>query len=268
VGVIAKMFAPSVKLVTHVRRLPNSFPSFLSRTWLWLHEKFSDQVISVSKAVQRQLGDNHYSRLIYDGIYYSEKYSRQVIKSRKDSTINLLYLSHYIPGKGQDLALEAFRRAYLECRKLRLRFVGSDTAMEKNRLYKENLERKAVDWGISNAIEFGEFTRDVEKEIKQADVMLNFSESESFSFTCLEALFYGTPVIASDCGGPAELFEHGRSGYLVPNGAVNEMKEAILLLARTPQLRRKLSREGRLYVKRNFPQEKTTSQINQLYRNL
>ena len=56
--------------------------------------------------------------------------------------------------------------------------------------------------------------------------MLNFSESESFSMTCLESLYYGTPLIATDSGGPAELFKHGESGHLVPNRDVQAMAKA------------------------------------------
>ena len=50
---------------------------------------------------------------------------------------------------------------------------------------------------------------------------------EAFGFTVVEALACGTPVVAYDQGGPAEIVEDGRSGYLVPPGDLDAMVEAV-----------------------------------------
>jgi len=42
---------------------------------------------------------------------------------------------------------------------------------------------------------------------------------EAFGNTVIESLACGTPVVAYDRGGPAEIVEHGRSGILVPQEA-------------------------------------------------
>ena len=49
-----------------------------------------------------------------------------------------------------------------------------------------------------------------------ASVQVIPSYYESFSMVTAEALASGTPVIASDVGGPATLVQHGVAGYLVP----------------------------------------------------
>ena len=55
-------------------------------------------------------------------------------------------------------------------------------------------------------VHFDGFAANTEVAMKGHDMVLNFSEAESFSLTCLDALYYGVPLIATDCGGPAELF--------------------------------------------------------------
>ena len=50
---------------------------------------------------------------------------------------------------------------------------------------------------------------------------------EAFGLTVIEALACGTPVITYDRGGPAEIVEHGKSGFLVPASNVGAMVEAI-----------------------------------------
>ena len=109
------------------------------------------------------------------------------------------------------------------------------------------------------------FVKDVELELKKHDIFLNFSESDSCSLTCLDALFFVTLLIASDCGGPAELFVNGRSGFLVPNRDINAMAEAILNLASDENKRRQFSLSGRSYVREKFKAENTYLKLKCLY---
>nr|WP_239691846.1 glycosyltransferase family 4 protein [Hymenobacter coccineus] len=176
-----------------------------------------------------------------------------------------LYLSNYIQGKGQDLALAAFEQAYARDQRLRLLFVGGDMGMAKNRQFREQLEARVRAGGLQEVIRFAGFAADVEQAIKEADVLLNFSESESFSLTCLDALYYGTPLIASDCGGPAELFENGHSGLLVPNRDVAAMAAAITQLAADAGLRTQFAAAGRAYVRQKFAPAGTYEKLGALY---
>ena len=108
----------------------------------------------------------------------------------------------------------------------------------------------------------------MEQLIKSFDIMLNFSESESFSMTCLESLYYGTPLIATDSGGPAELFEHGKSGHLVPNRDVQAMAKAIILLANRLDIREKYSSSSRIHIRKTFNISDTVKKLNQIYNQL
>src|SRR5262249_12329959 len=134
----------------------------------------------------------------------------------------------------------------------KLRFVGSDMGLSKNKSYKLSLEERARDLGIFEKTEWLGFTEEVEQEYKAADIMLNFSESESFSITCLESLFYGRPVIATDCGGPAEIIDHQETGLLVPNRSVAEMANSMLLLALDTKSRIHMGLRARKIVREKF----------------
>jgi UDP-glucose:tetrahydrobiopterin glucosyltransferase len=50
---------------------------------------------------------------------------------------------------------------------------------------------------------------------------------EPFGLTVIEALACGTPVIAYDRGGPAEIVEDGKSGFLTPAGDTRAMAAAV-----------------------------------------
>jgi glycosyltransferase involved in cell wall biosynthesis len=265
-GYIAKILSfGNLRVVTHVRFLPQSLPQPLARIWRWLSGQLAARTVCVSQAVGRYFVNTANAEVVYDPLPGTEHHPVPQHQSRPDSTIELLYLSNYIQGKGQDLALIAFRQAYAQNHQLRLRFVGGDMGMAKNQEFRQQLETEARQAGLSQAVHFEGFAADVEQVIKEADILLNFSESESFSLTCLDALFYGTSLIASDCGGPAELFENGRSGLLVPNRDVTSMAAAINQLAADAALRARFVEAGRQFVRQKFAPAHTYEALGRLY---
>jgi L-malate glycosyltransferase len=94
---------------------------------------------------------------------------------------------------------------------------------------------------------------------------LNFSESESFSITCLESLFFGCPIVATRSGGPAEIIDHGETGYLVPKGDVAAMVDHMTLLMGDPALRSRISDAGQRVVRERFSVENTSFKLKKVY---
>ncbi len=266
-GIIAKILGARVRLITHVRFMPQRFMPALSKVWSVLNLNYADEIICVSGAVKSYFRDSAKIRIIPDPVPQLEKHAEKEVKV-ETREIEFLYLSNFIPGKGQDFALQAFSRAYGINKNLRLLFAGGDMGLEKNKQFRQQLEEKIARLGLSGVVRFESFITDVEKKIKEADIVLNFSESESFSLTCLDALFYGTPLIATDCGGPAELFENGISGILVPNKNVDAMAEAMVTLASNFELRRAFSRNGKLYVRRKFNPQNTYLNMAEVYKRI
>lgn len=258
----------SLRVVTHVRFLPQSLPQPLARTWRWLSSLLASRTLCVSEAVGHYFAGVANARLVYDPLPGTEHHALPTHAPRPDGSVHLLYLSNYIQGKGQDLALAAFAQAHAQNNRLQLRFVGGDMGLEKNRLFRQQLQAEAIRAGLADAVTFEGFATDVEALIKEADLLLNFSESESFSLTCLDALFYGTALIASDCGGPAELFEHERSGLLVPNRDVGAMAAAITRLGADANLRVKFALAGREFVRRKFAPASTYERLGALYKQI
>ena len=263
-GVIAKMLGGRFALLTHVRFMPDRFPQLLVKCWMYLNLRYSERIICVSYAVKRCLPSHPKIQVVYDGLAYtvSNKINRE---KRNDDCVNLLYLAHYIPGKGQDYALEAFCKAYQQNSKLRLRFVGGDMGLEKNQWYREQLVRRAEELGIQGMVTFAGPTTNVSQEFAQADIALNFSESESFSMTCLEALTHGVPLIATDCGGPSELFEHGESGYLIQIWDMEAAEQSILQLTEDCEMRHRFSQNSISYTRRKFSSENTFEKLADVY---
>lgn len=263
-GAMSRRFGFEGKLFTYVRFLPSAIPASLKNIWLNQAQKHSDRIVAVSDAVMEQLPANEKNIRIYDAVKLEERLPAKNIALA--DKVQLLYLANYIRGKGNDHAIDAFALAYKQNKQLRLKLAGGDMGLPKNKLYKEELKNKVVELGLENVVEFATFSDNVEAEIKQADIVLNFSEAESFSMTCLEAAFYGTPLIATRCGGPEEIIADNKTGVLVANKDINEMANAILKLAANTELRNYYALAGKKYVRDKFSTEQFARAFEKILR--
>ncbi len=83
---------------------------------------------------------------------------------------------------------------------------------------------------------------------READVVLNVSESEGFSNALLEAMSAGRAVLASRIGANAEAVEEGKTGLLFAPGDEKEFVAKGAALARDESLRARLGEAARTYV--------------------
>lgn len=124
--------------------------------------------------------------------------------------------------------------------------------LEKNRAYLAGLRRQAAAGPGAERIMFGPFLSDLADARERTGIALNFSHSESFSLTCLEASASGLAVIATRCGGPEEIIDDGVTGFLVPVGDVAAMAQRIEDLLTDPVRSVKMGEAGRALVHQRF----------------
>lgn len=266
-GVFVKMLRPRLKLIYHIRLLPDSYIHHIYKPLRNLIFYFSDSIICNSKAALKGF-NKHSSKIavVYNPIDLAERMpAKEHVQSEP---VRLVYLANYFSGKGQEYALEALVIARKVNPALRLIFAGGTFSIKNSINFKHQLQNQAENLLLSDIVEFRDFEHDIEQIIKSADIMLQFSDSESFSRTCLEALYYGTPMIATDSGGPAELILNGKTGILVPVADITAMANSIIELSNNLEAKRRLSEAGRTFVTRNFNPNQIALQVDELYQKL
>lgn len=242
------------RILTIVRLLPAAQQPWLNRLWIAAMRVASDRVVAVSKAVAAQLPAEARAEVVYfpvgrglEAIPYAPPPAQS-----QDHVVTFLYLANYIRGKGQEHALRAFVMVVEAFPGCRLRFVGGDMGLDKNAVYRNSLAAERDRLALENHVEFQGATDDIVSAIQDADIVLNFSEAESFSHTCLEAGLLGRPVIATRCGGPEEIVDDGTTGLLVPCADVEAMATAMLRLVRDPSLRQGMGRATWAHTRERF----------------
>lgn len=137
----------------------------------------------------------------------------------------IVALGRLVPDKDFVTLLRAFAR--LDNAEARLVILGEGAERKR-------LEAEAFALGISARVEMPGFVSDVAARLDAARVFALSSRREAFGLVCVEALAHGLPVVATDCGGPAEILTAAGQGTLVPVGDVEALADALRAALENP----------------------------------
>jgi len=107
---------------------------------------------------------------------------------------------------------------------------------------------------------------EVSRLISLADLVLLPSAKESFGLVILEAMACGVPAITSDAGGIPEVVEHGKTGFLSPVGAVDEMAGHAIRLLQDQELYESFAKAGLERAHTVFNGMRIVEQYEEVYR--
>jgi len=143
--------------------------------------------------------------------------------AKKTSTFRFLYVGDLIPIKAPDVLLRAFaifRPGNTE-KNVRLEVVGTGHL-------RTTLEKLSHDLAISEYVHFHGLlpAAAVVTKMQEANCLVLTSQTETFGVVQIEAMACGLPVIATDCGGPADIVTQ-ETGILVPIGHITALANAM-----------------------------------------
>jgi glycosyltransferase involved in cell wall biosynthesis len=135
--------------------------------------------------------------------------------------------------KGFDRLIVAFDEVARREPQWTLRICGEGPGRPK-------LQKRIDNRGLSERAQLVGAVKDLGNEMEQASIFVLSSRFEGFPLVLIEAMSKGMPVVAFDCyTGPSDIVEDGRVGFLIPNGDVPALAEAILeLIGDEPKRRR------------------------------
>jgi glycosyltransferase involved in cell wall biosynthesis len=119
--------------------------------------------------------------------------------------------------------------------------------------------------GLADAVIFAGFVADIEEVYAAPDLFLLPSFFEALSNALMSAMACAVPSIAFNCGGPAEIIEHGKSGLLVEAGNVDALSTSIATMLDDSGLRKMLGNRGRERIRENFSVEKMVDGMIRVY---
>lgn len=216
---------------THVH---NDFPEFdpFSISSLWNKQKLTryyerqrifrkyrhinNQFITISQSIdhhfRKQVASTWQSsiHLIPNGIDY-QKFSFPERLIDQDATIELITIGRLFPVKNQRYLLFALKEllTLLPDHRFRLSILGDGPE-------KDDLLKLATDLNVSAHIELLGMVDNVEDHLAKSHFYLHSASSEPFGLVLAEAMAASLPVVCLNSGGPADIIDHERDGFLLP----------------------------------------------------
>jgi glycosyltransferase involved in cell wall biosynthesis len=145
--------------------------------------------------------------------------------------------------------------------KWQLELVGDGEGMD-------GLKEKALELGLDSRIEFSGQQLDVPERMDRADIYLLITNWEGFPRSIIEAMRAGIPVISSNVGGCNESVSDGKTGYLVPRGNSEALRERIRELILDQKLCDQMGIAGRACYESEFTFRKMYEKTVAVYREI
>ncbi len=129
----------------------------------------------------------------------------------------------------------------------------------------EHLRKRAAELGLQEKVSFLGHREDATRLMYAFDCLALPSTIETMPFAIIEGMSAGLPVVASAIFGIPELIDHGRTGYLVQPGDVEDLRRRLNGLVRDAELRREFGRAGRRRYEERFTAAIMTGKTSAVY---
>lgn len=177
----------------------------------------------------------------------------------------LVYVGTVQHYKGVGLLLEAFRELLSVSGEARLRVVGEGAA-------RKDYEARVKRWGLHDRVSFAGHVphgRISEVYDRASVVVAPHIWVEPFGRTIAEAMARGCIVVTADHGGPAELVQAGRTGFLFRSGSPEALRETLArALSLSEDERRTMSRAARAWVRHHLDPDLIARRHEEVYADL
>lgn len=178
------------------------------------------------------------------------EHPREVVRNRLDvrpDQVLVMCMGTYEPRKAQGLLAAAFARVADEHPRAVLAMVG-----DRGGPFSEAVHAVVDNFGLADRIRLVPLTADIEDWYLAADAFILASDVESLPRSMLEAMAFGTPVLASAVFGVPEVVEDGINGILFDCSCVASASGALRRVLRmSRKQRQELGEAGRRTVEAN-----------------
>ena len=258
-GVPAARFYRTPRVISSQRAFRALTPG-LRRYLLRFTDHLVDAIVVNSEAVRRDLIDADHvpPNLIHLGYNGINPDLFQPGARPREGSVVIGVICALRPEKGIETLIEAFGR--LGSRPdVRLRIVGSGSALPR-------LQALAASLKLGDRCVFEPATLAVAQTLREIDIFVLPSLSESFSNSLMEAMACGCCVVASRVGGNAELVIDRETGLLFPARDSGELARCLDLLLRDGNLCARLAAAGNRRIRKHFTMAQAAERMAEIYR--
>ncbi|WYZ44929.1 hypothetical protein EsH8_VIII_000245 [Colletotrichum jinshuiense] len=160
-----------------------------------------------------------------------------------DGEIILICVSRVAGEKGFEFLARAVKELDARGLRFKLYVVGGNRNQEVEREVHEMFDPLREQGKVIFAgFKTGE---DLATAYASGDIFLHCSVTETFGLVVLESMASGVPVVARDEGGPSDIIDNGRCGYLVPPDDLDSFVDKVMYLSKDRDCREAMGVQAR-----------------------
>jgi len=255
-------------LSTPIKRAISQLPMLIYRQLDKSAVRYVDEIIVLSSFIQKQVKEiyDRNSTVTREGVDIA-KFNPQVDGSEirrhyllADDDPLIITVNKLHHRKRLDLLIKAAPFILERFPKAKVLIVGEgpEKSMLKTLINSLNLQKSVILTGFVSG-------GDLPKYYAAADIFVFTASKEPLPGSPLEAMASGKPVILPREGGCPEICTDGENGLFFPSGDVEALVDQVCLLIENIELRRKLGKNAREHVEKNFTWDKATIKTLQVY---
>ena len=190
-----------------------------------------------------------------------KKVFRQKYEIPKDAVV-LVTIARLFMLKGHEYIIESAKQLSKQFPKTVWLFVGDGILAEK-------FKKQVKTLGLADKIKFTGLLPpgQIPLAIQSSDILVHCSLREGLARTLPQAMLCGKPAVSFDVDGAREVVNEN-TGRLIEPQNVEQLTNACAELIENEQLRKKLGRQGRDFVKEKFAPENMLDAIERIYTTL
>ena len=180
-------------------------------------------------------------------------------------------IATYARWKGQLVVLDAAAKLLKQAPELPIRWyiVGGPIYQTAAQFTEAELRAEVTARGLADRVGLVPFVADPAPIYRSLDIVLHTStQPEPFGLTVAEAMACGRAVIATTCGGTAELFTDGEDALGVQPGDVDQLVRAVRRLVEDSDLRAQLGAAARRTAENRFDANRYGAELCRIYRSV
>ena len=154
--------------------------------------------------------------------------------------------------KRQSLLVESAEKLVKDFSNTHFIFVGEETDSVTGRGYRQELQKMISDKGLEEYFSIFQFTPEIEKFFSILDIFVLTTPKESFGLVLLEAMSMGIPVLGTNLGGPPEIIQDGKNGFIFNPDDHVDLTEKLSIILSDNDLRNDFGYNSIEIVKKNF----------------
>lgn len=255
-----------------VRTRHNTYP--VSESWAnrTLNRSWTDYQIAVCEAVfalraTRPVFDASRMTVIHNGVDPAAFRPNAEVRHRMraafgfaESDVVIGMAARLTEAKGHEFLFRAASGLRSRFPSLRLLLLGQGDLAE-------HLKRRAGELGLADITTFAGFRNDIADCIQAFDIGAQPSiDCEASSFSVMEQMATEVPMVASDHGGTKEIVRDGSDGFIVPQGTVEPLADALAKLIADSALRMQMGASARQRIAAEFTLSKLAERTLAAYR--